>query len=169
MLTRSRIIIAAIAVTMCVAASAIAQQDVSFSTTSGQTMTLSSMRGNVVVLLFSGVQDPQRREELKALESLAERYQGREVKICWVSVNHPAEATNEQLKSLGGAAPSISVLRDANQAAFKRFSGKQAQLPTIVVLDRQGNAFGQPRGGFNPNSDFINDLASIIDRLLQQR
>jgi peroxiredoxin len=169
MLNRFKTIIAAIAIIACVAATASAQQDLSFSTPGGQTVNLASMRGNVVVLLFSGVQDPQRREELKALESLAERFQGKEVKFCWVSVNSAAEGTNDQLKSLAGMAPSISVLRDANQAAFKRFSGKQAQLPTIVVLDRQGNAFGQPRGGFNPNSDFINDLASIIDNLLQRK
>jgi hypothetical protein len=60
------------------------------------------------------------------------------------------------------------VLRDQNQAAFKRFSGKRAQLPTIVVLNPQGEPHGQPRGGFNPNSDFINDLAAMIDSLLSK-
>ena len=170
MLNRSKTIIAAVAIMTCAAATASAQQDLTFSTPSGQTVNLSNMRGKVVVLLFSGVQDPQRREELKALESLAaERLQGKEVKICWVSVNSPTEVTNDQLKNLAATAASVSVLRDTNQAAFKRFSGKQAQLPTIVVLDRQGNPFGQPRGGFNPNSDFINDLASIIDTLLQRK
>ncbi|PYT04715.1 MAG: hypothetical protein DMF60_14440 [Acidobacteria bacterium] len=168
MFNRCKTIIAAIAIISCVAAT-VSAQDFSFSTPGGQTVNLSSMRGNVVVLLFSGVQDPQRREGLKALESLAERYQGKEVKFCWVSINSASELTNDQLKTLAGTAGSISVLRDANQAAFKRFSGKQAQLPTIVVLDRQGSPFGQPRGGFNPNSDFINDLASIIDSLLQRR
>ena len=140
-------------------------QDFSFSTPGGQTVALSSLRGNVIVLLFSGVQDPQRREGLKALETLAERYQGKNVKIYWVSVNAASEVTNDQLKSV---ATSVPMLRDTNQAAFKRFSGKLAQLPTIVVLDRQGNPFGQPRGGFNPNSDFINDLSSIVDGLLQR-
>ena len=144
-----------------------AQQDFSFSTASGQTLPISSMRGKVVVLLFSGVQDPQRREGLKALASLAERYQGKDVKVCWVSVNSPGELTDEQLKAAGATAPSVTVLRDTNQAAFKRFSGKLAQLPTVVILDRQGNVVGQPRGGFNPNSDFINDLASTIDGLLR--
>jgi len=143
-------------------------QDFSFSTAGGQTLNLSSLRGNVVVLVFSGMQDPQRRDGLKALESLADRYQGKNVKICWVSVNPTTQMTDDQLKGISSSAPSISVLRDANQAAFKKFSGKVAQLPTIVSLDRQGNPFGQPRGGFNPNSDFINDLASIIDGLLQR-
>jgi peroxiredoxin len=168
MLTRLKGITASFAIISCIAVTASAQ-DFSFSTPGGQTVTLSSLRGNVVVLLFSGVQDPQRREGLKALDSLAQRYQGKNVKAYWVSVNPANEVTNDQLKNLSSGAPSVSVLRDANQAAFKRFSGKLSQLPTIVVLDREGNPFGQPRGGFNPNSDFINDLGSIIDRLLQRQ
>jgi peroxiredoxin len=154
---------------VCVAASASAQQDFSLSTPSGQTVNLSSTRGKVTVLLFSGVQDPQQREGLKALVSLAERFQGKDVSVFWVSVNSVSEVTNDQLKNLAGTTASVSVLRDPTQSAFKRFSGKRAQLPTIVVLDRQGNPFGQPRGGFNPNSDFINDLASMIDNLLQRK
>lgn len=165
MLTRLKTFIAAIAIISCVAATR--AQDFSFTTPTGETVPVSGMRGKVVVLLFSGVQDPQRREGLKALASLADRFQGKDVKICWVSVNPTSEMSNDQLKATGGG--SVVVLRDANQAAFKRYSGKVAQLPTIVILDRQGNPFGQPRGGFNPNSDFINELASTIDNLLQHK
>lgn len=165
MLTRLKTFIAAIAIISCVAATH--AQDFSFTTPTGETVPVSGMRGKVVVLLFSGVQDPQRREGLKALASLADRFQGKDVKICWVSVNPTSEMSNDQLKATAGG--SVVVLRDANQAAFKRYSGKVAQLPTIVVLDRQGNPFGQPRGGFNPNSDFINELASTIDNLLQRK
>lgn len=164
---KSKAIIAAIAIISWVAASASAQQDATFTTASGQTVTLSSLRENVAVLLFSGVQDPQCREGLKALKALAERYEHKDVKIYWVSVNPPSEMTNDQLKSPCGVKTEVPVLRDSGGAALKRFSGKRAQLPTLVVLDRQGNPSGQPRGGFNPNSDFINDLASTIDGLLQ--
>ncbi len=166
-MTRLNKLLAITAILACLVATAGAQQDFSFATSSGQTVPISSMRGKVLVLLFSGVQDPQRREGLKALASVAERYHGKDVKVCWVSVNSPSELTDEQLKSMGDTATSVMVLRDSNQAAFKRFSGKLAQLPTVVVLDRQGNPVGQPRGGFNPNSDFINDLASTIDGLLK--
>ena len=164
MLNGLKILMATFVITAIIGVPARAQ-DFSFSTPEGQTVTLSSLRGNVVVLLFSGTQDPQRREGLKALGSLAERFQGKKGKIFWVSVNPASEVTNEQLKSFSTSVP---VLRDTNQAAFKRFSGKVAQLPTIVVIDREGNPFGQPRGGFNPNSDFINDLASIIEDLLKR-
>jgi peroxiredoxin len=145
-----------------------AQQDASFVTPDGQAVTLSGLRGKVVVLLFGGVQDPQCRDEFKALESLAERYQGKDVQVYWVSVNPASEVSNAQLKNPCGPVSSVVVLRDQNQAAFKRYSGKRAQLPTIVVLNQKGEAQGQPRGGFNPNSDFINDLAAMIDSLLSK-
>lgn len=166
-MTRFIKVLAVNAILLCLATGALAQQDFSFTTSSGQSVSVSSMRGKVALLLFSGTQDPQRREGLKALESLAQRYKGKSVTICWISVNLPTEMTDAQLTTIGASAPSVTILRDTNQAAFKRFSGKLAQLPTVVVLDTQGSAVGQPRGGFNPNSDFINELASSIDGLLK--
>jgi peroxiredoxin len=145
-----------------------AQQDFTFLTPEGQSISLSSLRGHVTVLLFGGTQDPQCRDEIKALQSLSERYQGKGVSIYWVSVNSPGEASNEQLKNACGAGSAIAILRDNNRAAFKRFSGKTAQLPTIIVLNQEGQPQGQPRGGFNPNSDFVNDMAAIIDSLLKK-
>ena len=143
------------------------QQDLSFVSPDGQTVNLSNLRGKVAILLFGGMQDPQCKDEFKALQSLAERYQDKGVSIYWVSINTPAEAGNDKLKSPCGPAGSVIVLRDQNQAAFKRFGGRQ--LPTIVVLNQQGEIHGQPRRGFNPNSDFVNDLAAVIDGLLNQK
>jgi peroxiredoxin len=166
MLNKLKALMIVMAVAAGLSVTARAQQDMSFVTPDGQTVTLSGLRGKVVILLFGGVQDPQCRDEFKALESLAERYQGKDVHIYWVSVNPASEVSNSQLKNPCGPVSSVVVLRDQNQAAFKRFSSKVAQLPTIVVLNKQGEAQGQPRGGFNPNSDFINDLAAMIDSLL---
>ena len=168
MLNKFKGIIIAAAIVASLSATASAQQDISFITPDGQTVTLSSLHGKVAVLLFGGVQDPQCRDEIKALESLAERYQGKDVRIYWVSVDPSNQTSNAQLKNPCGPVSSVVVLRDQNQAAFKRFSGKRAQLPTVVVLNPQGEAHGQPRGGFNPNSDFINDLAAMIDSLLSK-
>lgn len=145
----------------------VAAQELTFASPDGQTVSLSSLRGKVVVLLFGGAQDPQCRDEFKALQSLVERYQGKAVSVFWVSVNTPAEMSNDKLKSPCGSTFSVSVLRDQGQAGFRKFGGKQ--LPTIVVLNQQGQLHGQARGGFNPNSDFVNDLASIIDSLLNRK
>lgn len=168
MLNKFKAIIAAFILTAGLTAQANAQQDLTFVTPDGQTITLSGLRGKVVVLLFGGIQDPQCREEFKALESLAERYRGKDVNIYWVSVNPVKDVSDAQLKTPCGPAGSVVVLRDPTQAAFKRYSGKVAQLPTIVVLNPQGEIYGQPRGGFNPNTDFVNDLAAAIDSMLKK-
>ena len=143
-------------------------QDLAFSRPDGSAAPLSGLRGKVVVLVFSGIQDPQCREEFKALDSLAERYQGKDVTVVWVSINSETEASNQKLSSPCGPVNRVVVLRDLNQTAFKRFSGKSAQLPTLVVLDQRGEPMGQPRGGFNPNADFVNEIAAMVDRLLKQ-
>lgn len=154
---------------MCVLlAAGVGAQDLSFLRPDGSAAPLSAMSGKVVVLVFSGVQDPQCREEFKALESLAERYQGKDVSVCWVSINSPAEASNQKLAAPCGPLNRVVVLRDQNQAAFKRFGGKGAHLPTLVVLDQRGQPYGTPRGGFNPNADSVNDLAAMVDRLLKR-
>ena len=142
-----------------------AQQDITFTTPSGSTVTTASLRGRVVVLLFAGTQDPQCRDEFKALGSLADRYRGKPVNIYWVSID-PASVPNDKLNSPCGPTGSVGILRDESRAAFKRFSGKPPQLPTIVVLSQQGQPQGSPRAGFNPDSDLINDLAAVIDGLL---
>jgi peroxiredoxin len=146
----------------------VSAQDFTLLRPDGSAAPLSAMRGKVVVLVFSGIQDPQCRDEFKALESLAERYQGKDVSINWVSINSPAEASNQKLSSPCGPVNRVAVFRDPGQSAFKRFSGKSAQLPTLVLLDQRGQPYGTPRGGFNPNADFVNDLAAMVDRLLKQ-
>ncbi len=140
-----------------------AQQNVSFVTPAGETISLASLRGKIVVLVFGGVSDPQCRDEFKALQALADKYPTSKVEIFWVSIDS-AQTTNDQLKAPCGPAGSVKIVRDATRAGFKQFGAKQ--LPTIVILDKQGNTAGQPRGGFNPNSAFVNSIVDVIDGLL---
>ena len=165
MRTKVETIMPSLIALMSMAVAASAQQDVTFTTLNGSIVTSASLRGRVVVLLFGGTQDPQCRDEFKALGSLAERYRGKPVNIYWVSID-PASVTNDKLNTPCGPIGSVTVLRDESRAAFKQFSGKKPQLPTIVVLNQQGQPQGPPRGGFNPDSDLINDLAAVIDGLL---
>src|SRR3954470_4513652 len=95
-------ILSPIALTTVLSVPASAQQDFTFTTLDGQSLSLAAQRGKVVVLLFSGTQDPQCRDAMQSLASLAERYQGKPVSIYWVSVNSPAEASNEQLRQACG-------------------------------------------------------------------
>ncbi len=162
-----RAIIFSLVIATCLAIPAGAKQDLKFMMPNGQTVSLSGLQGKVVVLLFGGVQDPQCRDEFKALSSLADRYKGKDVQVYWVSIDTEADASNTKLNSPCGPAGSVVVLRDPNRAAFKSYGGKV--MPTIVVVNQQGQVYGQPRGGFNPNSDFVNDMSAIIDGLLNKK
>ena len=144
-----------------------AQGELSLQSIDGRSISLDSLRGKVVVLLFSGVQDPQCRDEFKALNSLSERYQGKEVAIYWVSVNPLSAASDERLRNPCGATGAVTVLRDPAQSVFKRFGGSARQLPTTVVISKLGQPQGPPKGGFNPGSDFVNDVAATIDTSLK--
>ncbi|HEU4391950.1 MAG TPA: hypothetical protein VFV34_29460, partial [Blastocatellia bacterium] len=105
--------------------------------------------------------------EFKSLGSLAERYRDKDVAVFWVSINPSSAASDERLKSPCGPTGAVTVLRDPGQTVFKRFGAAASQLPTTIVLSKQGQSFGQPRGGFSPGSDFINDLAATIDAALK--
>lgn len=143
-----------------------AQEPTTFSTLDGGTVSLASLRGNVVVLIFGGTQDPQCRDEFRALQSLVERYRGKDVSIFWVSID-PTGVSNEQLRAPCGPAGDVTIVRDPGRAAFKRFGGRQ--LPTVAVLNTSGEVHGAPRGGFNPDSDFVNEIANLIDFLLARQ
>jgi peroxiredoxin len=149
----------------CLSAPSIAQHDLSLIAPDGQTVTLASLRGRVVVLVFASTQDPQCRDEFKALQALGERLQGRPASIYWVSIDPPS-VSNERVKNPCGPAGSVGVLRDPSRAAFKHFSPRTPQLPTLVVLNQQGQIHGQPLGGFNPSPEFVDSLISTVDGLL---
>ena len=144
-------------------------QELALSGSDGRPVAAGNLRGRVVVLMFSGIQDPQCRDEIKSLESLAERYQNKPVSIYWVSINSTAELSDDKLKRPCGLTTSIAGLRLSDVNALKRMSGRNAALPTVIILDKAGQPYGQPRSGFNPNSDFVNDIADLVDSLLARK
>lgn len=157
------ILVATVALTPLAGAS---QPDPVLQTLDGSTLPISSLRGKVVVLVFSGIQDPQCRDEFKALNSLGERYQGKEVALFWVSLNPPNAASDDRLKAPCGPVGAVTVLRDPTQAAFKALAGSARQLPTIVIIGREGQP-QTPRQGFNPGPEFVNSMAGTVDGLIK--
>ena len=152
----------------CLLSPAVLAQEIEFVTPGGQPVPLSSMHGKIAVLLLSGTQDPQCRDEFKTLNGLAERYNGKPVSVCWISINPASAVSGDRLKAPCGPVGSVTVLRDPSQAAFKRFAKTQSQIPVLVIMDQKGQVYGEPIAGFNPDSDFVNTLAGIIDSALAQ-
>jgi peroxiredoxin len=58
----------------------------------------------------------------------------------------------------------VTVLRDPAGAISKKLGIDQ--LPSIVILDKQGNVVGEPIRGIDPQGNLAGQLASRLDKIL---
>jgi peroxiredoxin len=146
-----------------------APADFSLKTLDGQTITSDSLRGEVVVLAFGASWLPLSKAQLQGVRKLADEYSDRGVVVYWVSTESEDPksknfASNDQLRAFAEKyGLKVTVLRDPDGVISKRFGIDQ--LPSIVILDKQGNA-GEPIGGLDPNGNLANQLASRLDKVL---
>jgi len=151
---------------------AIAQNRVDFSLRSidGQTVSSDSLRGEVVVLAFGASWLPLSKTQLQGVRKLADEYSTKGVVVYWVSTesddpkskNH---ASDQQLKAFSQKyGLNVTVLRDPNGVISKKFGVDQ--LPSIVLLDKEGNISGAPIGGLDPQGNLAAQLAPRLDKLL---
>lgn len=149
-----------------------AQTRVDFSLRSidGQTVTSESLRGEVVVLAFGASWLPLSKTQLQGVRKLADEYSNRGVVVYWVSTESEDSksknfASDQQLRAFAQKyGLKVTVLRDPDGTISKKFGVDQ--LPSIVILDKQGNMAEGPIGGLDPNGDLAGQLASRLDKLL---
>lgn len=136
----------------------------------GETITSQSLRGEVVVLAFGASWLPLSRTQLQGVRKLADEYSNRGVVVYWVSTESEDSksknfATDEQLKAFSQKyGLKVTVLRDPDGAISKKFGIDQ--LPSIIILDKQGNVFGEPISGLDPNGNLAGQLGSRLDKIL---
>ena len=135
----------------------------------GQTITSESLRGEVVVLAFGASWLPLSRAQLQGIRKLADEYSDRGVVVYWVSTESEEPksknfASDEQLRAFAQKyGLKVTVLRDPDGAVSKKFGIDQ--LPSIVIIDKQGNA-SEPIGGLDPNGNLATQLAERLDKVL---
>jgi peroxiredoxin len=136
----------------------------------GQTVTSESLSGEVVVLAFGASWLPLSRTQLQGVRKLADEYSDRGVVVYWVSTESDDSksknfASDEQLRAFSQKyGLKVTVLRDTDGVVSKKFGVDQ--LPSIVILDKQGNMAGSPIGGLDPSGNLTGQLASRLDKLL---
>ena len=136
----------------------------------GETITSQSLRGEVVVLAFGASWLPLSRTQLQGVRKLADEYSDRGVVVYWVSTESEDPksknfASDEQLKAFAQKyGLKVTVLRDPDGAISKKFGIDQ--LPSIIILDKQGNVFGEPISGLDPNGNLAGQLGSRLDKIL---
>lgn len=136
----------------------------------GPTVTSDSLRGEVVVLAFGASWLPLSKTQLEGLRKLADEYSNRGVVVYWVSTesDEPKSknyASDAQLRAFAQKyGLKVTVLRDPEGAISKKFGVDQ--LPSIVILDKNGNPLGEPIGGLDPSGNLAGQLAKHLDKVL---
>jgi len=144
--------------------------DFSLRSIEGQTITSESLRGEVVVLAFGASWLPLSKTQLTGVRKLADEYSDRGVVVYWVSTESEDPksknfATDEQLRAFAQKyGLKVTVLRDPDGVTSKKFGIDQ--LPSIVIIDKQGNTLGEPIGGLDPNGNLAGQLAKSLDKVL---
>jgi peroxiredoxin len=134
---------------------------------SGQTVTAQSLRGEIVVLAFGASWLPLSRTQLQGLKKFADDNTSRGLIVFWVSTESEDPksknfASDDRLRAFADKyGLKITVLRDPDGATSKKFG--VGELPSMVVLDKQGNAVGEPIIGIDPDGNVASQLAARVD------
>lgn len=137
----------------------------------GSHVDVQGQRGKVVILAVGASWLPLSGKQAEYTNSLTKRYSGRDVVVYFVSTDSTLPksknfASNEDIKKFATANKlTATVLRDSDGAAtLKKFNIDQ--IPSFVVLDKNGNIVGQAFGGIDPNYDITIPISKAVDKIL---
>ncbi len=146
-------------------------QTMTFTSLGGEKIDIASQKGKVVVLAIGASWLPLSKNQAAAINKLARKYNGREVAFYFIATDSTSAksknyASNEDIQKFAETNKlTISILRDSDGVAtIKQY--KVDQLPAFIILDKTGNASGDPFTGIDPNSDISVPLGTRIDKLL---
>ncbi len=138
---------------------------------SGGQVDVQAHRGKVVILAMGASWLPLSNKQAEYTNILAKRYSGRDVVVYFVatdSTNTKSKnfASNADIeKFIAGSKLSVPMLRDSDGAmTLKKFSVDQ--LPSFVILDKEGNVSGEAFGGIDPKFDITIPISKAVDKLL---
>ncbi|MEO6335158.1 MAG: TlpA disulfide reductase family protein [Pyrinomonadaceae bacterium] len=155
---------------MLVAVAAYSAQT-SLASLNGSQIDVQGQRGKVVILALGASWLPLSNKQAEYANVLAKRYSGKDVVVYFIatdSTNPKSKnfATNADLeKFVVGSKLNVPVLRDSDgTVTLKKFSVDQ--LPSFVVIDKEGNVSGAAFGGIDPKFDVTIPISKSVDRLL---
>lgn len=137
----------------------------------GSRVDVGAQRGKVVILAVGASWLPLSAKQADYTNRLAKKYAGKNVVIYFVATDSTAAksknfASNDNIKKFATASKlSVPVLRDSDGAStLKKFNIDQ--LPSFVVLDKNGNQAGDAFGGIDPKFDISVPISQRVDGLL---
>jgi thiol-disulfide isomerase/thioredoxin len=137
----------------------------------GTRVDVQGQHGKVVVLAVGACWLPLSAKQAEYTNSLAKKYAGKNVVFYFVAT----DSSNAKSKNFADDAIvkkfafdnklGMPVLRDYDGAAtLRRF--RIEQVPSFVILDKNGVLSGDPFGGIDPKYDVTVPISRVIDKLL---
>ena len=137
----------------------------------GTRVDVQGQRGKVVILALGASWLPLSGKQAEYTNMLAKRYTGKDVAIYFVATDSATEksknfASNADIEKFAvGNKLTIPILRDPDGGAtLKKFDVDQ--LPSFVILDKEGNLVPGGYGGIDPKFDITVPISKAVDRLL---
>ena len=137
----------------------------------GSRVDIQGQRGKVVVLAVGASWLPLSGKQAEYTNTLAKKYAGRNVAVYFVttdSTNAKSKnfASDDAVKKFATTNKlNVTVLRDGDGVAtLKKFNIDQ--IPSFVILDKNGNMVGEALGGIDPKYDITIPISKTVDRLL---
>ena len=137
----------------------------------GGNFDMQSQKGKVVVLAVGATWLPLSTKQAEYANMLAKRYTGKNVVVYFVATDSTLAksknfASDDDIKKfIGTSKLNVPVLRDSDGAyTLKKYSIDQ--LPSFIVIDKQGNQSGDAFGGIDPKFDITIPISKTVDGLL---
>lgn len=148
-----------------------AAQNITFTSLDGEKIDLQSQKGKVVVMAIGASWLPLSRGQADAINKLSRKYAGRDVAFFFIATDSETAksktfASNADIRKFGEASKlTVSILRDVDGLqTVKQY--KVDQLPTFIILDKNGKLATEPFGGIDPKNDISLMLSQKIDEIL---
>lgn len=149
----------------------VSAQKVVFTSLDGEKINIEAQKGKVVVMAIGAQWLPLSDAQADYINQLAKKYNGKDVVFYFVSTDSTVEksknyASNEDIRKFAKKNDlSVTILRDSDGLiSLKRY--KIDQMPSFVILDKEGNLATNPFGGLDPKGDISAKLSREIDKLL---
>ena len=160
--------------TIAVSISAFAQsQNVSLPSLDGETVSLNNQKGKVIVLALGASWLPLSKNQVIVINKLSKKYAGRDVVFYFVatdstSVKSKNYASKEQIETFATRNKLIiPILRDSDGLLVLKKFGVD-QLPSFVIIDKQGVQAAEPYGGLTPEAELelVTQISQRIDKIM---
>jgi thiol-disulfide isomerase/thioredoxin len=148
---------------------------------SAQSLTLTSLegakvdvlnqKGKVVVLAIGASWLPLSNQQAIYASRLAKKYAGRDVTVYFVATDSSAPksknyASDEEIRKFAAINKmNVTILRDSDGSLTMKKFGID-QLPSFVILGKDGKPATEPFGGIDPKSDISVPISREIDKIL---